>query len=70
MVTNTPHPPDEVLFGGVAVGVFHGQLGFADAAQAVDGLGEGGGLAGGAGRAELGQEGSSFCGIGWAQARN
>ncbi len=49
-------PPDEVVVGGVAVGVFDGQLGLAHAAQAVDGLGEDGRLAGGEDRADLGQE--------------
>ena len=51
----------------MAVGVFDGQLGFAHAAQAVDGLGEGGRLAGGEGRAELGQEGSPAGEVGVAE---
>ncbi len=51
-----PDPPDEGVVGLVAVGVFEGQLGFADAAQAGDGLGEGGRLAGGEGFLEGVQE--------------
>jgi hypothetical protein len=51
-----PHPPHEVVFCGVAIGVLDGQLGFAHPAQAGDGLGEGDVLAGGEGRAEGGQK--------------
>ena len=42
------NPEDGFVFVAVAIGVFGGELGFADAAQAADGLwlGEGSGLAG------------------------
>lgn len=36
-------PPDQVVLEGEAVGVFQGGLGFADAAEAVEVLGEDGG---------------------------
>ena len=36
-------PPDQVIFKGIAVSVLQGGLGLADAAEAVQGLGEDGG---------------------------
>ena len=36
-------PPDQVVFKGIAISVFQGGLGLADAAEAVQGLGEDGG---------------------------
>lgn len=49
-------PPDEGVGVGVAVGVLDGQAGFPDAAEAVDGLDEGGELTGLQGCSEVMQQ--------------
>jgi len=48
-------PPDAVVFADMAKGVFERQLGFAHPTQALDGLGERGGLSRGQGLVQLGQ---------------